>query len=300
MRQRDLFFGTIAFAAASVFWFLEKGNNAQAKPLAVDTLGAATLCGQDVVGLPSDFSAWVRGPVSLQSTDFSGRVAVGGDLALRDSSVGTQLPEDSRRVDLSVHGRASFLGGAVPNGALVSGGERTLRDVVLAFSPRTESLLAADTFEQGWNLTSRRLAKLNRGGILNVHNPLGERYEVYMQASDPGLNVFVLQSNDLANAHTLRVEGAETSTVVIVVKGENVAMNAVASDYIGVRRANVLFYFPEANTLLVRSTRIQGAVFAADANVELVNAVVDGQFVSKSLVGKGEFRRNAFLGCIPE
>jgi choice-of-anchor A domain-containing protein len=298
MLRRWSFLGGVTLAALSVWYFATPKTNALASAPALASAKNVE-CLANPLAIDASLTGFILENVSVHDTDFAGGLLLGGNAAFRNSNVGSAQDDSSRRLDVEARGNVDFLGGAVPHGVLSAAGNVSQNDAVLSFPVQKqfgmEKFLAS---QEKITAISRQLAKLTAKSLYNFHNPIGERREIYLQAFAEGANVFIVEGNDLANAHTLRVEGDEKSTVLIIVRGTTVNINAVAPDFIGVKKENVLYFFPEAEALRVRSSRVQGSLLAPLAHMEFVNAVFEGQVVAKSLSGKGEFRKSVFAGCL--
>lgn len=297
MSRRWLVIGCVVLASFLVVALGARNSRAEATGFTNVALNAAS-CEKGGLGIDASYSALIFENAFLSFTDFPRRVAVGGNAGFHNSTIGFGMAESGERVDLDVRGEVSFVGGAVPRGLVSSIRFAQSESPILAFAPVHNSNSGVEHLKTKVSRFVSQLNALNAHGQFNLHNPLGARHEVFLHASDMEKNVFVLDSNDIANAHTIRIEGSESGSVLVIVKGDSVQLTALTFEYLGVRKENVLLFFPQANLVRMRSLLVPASVLAPLAKVELANTVLEGQLVANNVVGQAEFRNNVFEGCL--
>lgn len=127
----------------------------------------------------------------------------------------------------------------------------------------------------------------------------GSRTELHLSGRDNPWNVFQLDADSLAYAHTLRISAAPTSTVLIVQRGEHVELTTKAMLLDGVGASNVLFVFPDATSLDVAAMTVEGSIIAPFAAMTQNNGTINGQVLCAAANGVGQLNWVPFKGHTP-
>jgi choice-of-anchor A domain-containing protein len=127
-----------------------------------------------------------------------------------------------------------------------------------------------DTFTAGMSRSSPNYGA-NTNGIIT------------MTGSDPQMNVFWTEASQLTGAYEIRVNAPEGSIVIVNVTGTNPAIFA-AGFVMRFRAENILWNFPNATSLSIRSTYLRGSILAPYAEADLLWGQIAGSVVVKKAV----------------
>lgn len=230
------------------------------------TLGAAT-----------GYNVFVLGDVNLDS-DTEGKMAIAGNAALRNYSVGLK---DQGGDALVVGGDLDFQNGTVYGNAVV-GGTTKLTNVdfqggelqsgsPIDFSSAGQSLL---NLSKSYISDSATDAEVTSWGGINL-------------VGTGSTNVFNLASTALAKASSLNFNGS--GSFIVNVSGSDVSIKNFGFFLNGIDKQNILFNFFEATQVTASGIGIEGSILAPKAKVEFNNGQMNGTLVAASLSGNGQF-----------
>ena len=242
---------------------------------------------QQSFGAASGFNVFVLENFTSLSSTVEGRIAVGGNLSLQNFSVGDKLDASKLHDVAIVGGKVTFPSGRIYYGNLLAGGSVTgVGDAVrygmapgavirgnapvsVDFASERDYLqtLSADTAA----LPANGTVKMQWGGL-----------ELKGDCSS-AQQVFTVNANDLATAHTFAVSCSPSgATVIFNIPGQSATIQSIGMQSLSNLREKVLFNFPQAKTLTFKSVAIEGSVLAPYAVVEQPAGRVEGQVIAKS------------------
>ncbi|MEQ8384051.1 MAG: PEP-CTERM sorting domain-containing protein [Coleofasciculus sp. A1-SPW-01] len=236
------------------------------------------------------------------SSDAEGRVCVSGN-AILDLSVGTKLSPGSGDV-LVVGGDLTYASGnQISGGDAIVGGTANLspglniKDGELKLE---EPSIDFDAAEQFYKNYSAQLGGLNANGETNVaYN------NITLGGVGSGRNVFNLDASDLSNASSLNITNVNAdSTILVNVIGDSISAKNFQIMFDGTAdksfASNVLWNLPDATYLTSEGFSWIGSVLAPMAHYDFNNGHIDGQLITQSVSGSGEYHNIGFDGDLPE
>ncbi|MBN1301910.1 MAG: choice-of-anchor A family protein [Melioribacteraceae bacterium] len=251
------------------------------------------------LGPASDYNVFALCSVNFPSSDTECKVAVGWDAYFSYYSIGDKLPVSDGTQDVLVVGRSlTFVSGAVYNGNVVYGtttnlpqSNVTITNGNLIQDPNRIDFEAAGTYLK--NLSSQ-LASYQTNGTTNY-----QWGGLYLEGSDPFLNVFHVSGSELTSAHTLSISVPNGSVVVVNVDGDNIEWTG-GLIVNGTSVNNVLYNFYQATMITIVGIDVRGSILAPCATVDFQSGVMHGQMIAKYLTGIGQYNCEPFLGNIPK
>ena len=256
-------------------------------------------------GVASDFNAFFSGDMNAHNSDLEGRLAVGGNLSLRDYSIGMELSNShGKRDDVIVGGHISYTNGRIYNGnARSSDSTNPFNETVGFYSddPNTlnGSFISGNPID--FSAAERHLKEQSNtiSGLANrgtkAMNPTGELHLTGSQ----GTNVFNLSNTEIADVSAFYVDAPVDSNVIINISGGDVEMsnfgffrngNRIPDNDDKVRHDGsftdgVLFNIFEATTVDIFSIAIKGSILAPSAEISFYDGHIDGQLIGASFNG---------------
>jgi len=234
------------------------------------------------------FNVVVYENFTAPSSDTEGVLAVGIDVSLRGYSVGDAVQESDPAI---IAGRdVTFTTGEIRQGDIIYGRNVNLGASVL--NDYTGSLVQdADEYDFS---DSEAYFKFLSGHIHTEFDALvvksgtfnGDQYEVFeMECADLSKlgNVRIMSTNP-SQLVTINLIGTECSFA-------NVAIEAL------IPCGNILWNFPQAQTLEISETSVVGSILAPFADIVGASGMVNGQVVAKSFSGVTQFNSCPLDGC---
>ncbi len=272
--------------------------------------------------------AWIQGSIGKRNTDgslydfkqyyprdfnlvaLSGNITslmhVQGPVAAKGDVVASYLELNwgkREEIALLAGGKVALAHGTV-NGMLHYGTTFThpgvtFVDATAPTAPNTPSLVTFDTGTFAFD----------NGKLLTMSQSIRDRYDVNgtaekeygtnlrFKGTDPELNVFKLASDKFVNTYSYIFDVPAGSAMVITVTGT--APEIKYAGFSGKFSAkNLLWNFPDAQTLAIRSTDFSGSVLAPKAAATLQNGNLYGSVVVASAVATTElYQAPLHLGC---
>ncbi len=248
------------------------------------------------LGVASDFNVFVFEDINQPSSDTQGKMAAGKDIFLKNYSVGDQLPIQNNFDDVLIAGRnLTYLTGRVYNGNVVYGLNSNLPVdyVSVDGTVRQDSVIDFAAAEAHLLGLSASLATYPVNGTDSL-----EWSTLTLNGSSPVINVFDISGADVTNSTGIVINVPSGSTVIVNISGDNIELNG-GLDLYGASKVNTLYNFYEATNLVINNIDVVGSILAPKADVNFVDGVINGQFIAKSVVGKGQFNLCKFIGNIP-
>lgn len=263
-------------------------------------------------GVARDFNAFVLGDMRAQKSDVEGRLAVGGNVHLRDYSVGMQLSNSNgTRDDLVVGGQIDFKNGRIYHGNARSNDATNPFDNTVGFysnDPRSPN----GRFIQGnpidFGAAANHLTGLSNGlsGLAQSGSKSLNQYGELLLTGRSGLNVFTLTDNELANVSAFYIDAPSDANVVVNVSGQSAELsnfgffrngarvpdNNGGFRHDGLQTQGLLFNFFEALTLDIFAIGVKASVLAPQALVNFYDGHIDGQLIAGAFRGGDSLARS--------
>jgi ligand-binding sensor domain-containing protein len=119
-----------------------------------------------------------------------------------------------------------------------------------------------------------------------------------LTGSNPYINVFSVDGDDLSQANNFEVNAPNGSVVVVNISGSDVSWTGGATVN-GTSKENVIYNFYQAHNITIQGIAVLGTILAPKATVDFVSGVQYGQMICKNLTGQGQFNLAPFIGNIP-
>ncbi len=256
-------------------------------------------CLKSPLASASEFQVTLRNSWNATASDIEGRAAVGGDVHLQDYSIGAKLQRNPERSDLLVGGSLWFNRGSIANGFITAQTIAFLDHLGTAAPTRIESSLSLDKIFASVNNVSARIQTLPQTGNVQVSDYGIPTVGLTLIGENTLSNVYDIDSNVLARAHSLRIQQPAGSTAIIRILGKNVQLQRFATDAAGIPNSRIVWAASEAENIFINSIGITGIFIAPKAFVRFSNGLITGQVFAMSLEGNGQINLNQFEGCIP-
>ncbi len=249
------------------------------------------------LGIAAPFNLFVLKDVVQPSSDTEGKVAVGRNATFGAYSVGDKLPLSGGTEDVLIVGRKlTYTSGQVYGGNVVYGQYLDVQQQNLCSdgSIRQENPTPVDfaQAETDLNALSSQLATKAATGTTTF-----EWGGLTLDGTEPILNVFEVDGNDLSAANSMTINVPNGSVVLVNINRKDVSWTGglvVNGTAIG----NVLYNFHRAKTLYIQGIDIRGSVLAPKAKVNFVTGVINGQMICKYFEGQGQMNNSLFHGNI--
>ena len=249
------------------------------------------------LGPASDYNVFVLYDISQPSSDVEGKMAVGRNANLANYSIGDKLAPSNGSDDVLVVGNnLTFASGAVYNGNVVYGHTTNL--------PQSNVSITGGTLRRDHpiNFAAARAHLRNLSGQLKNYTTNGTTTFQWggltLTGTDPFLNVFKVDGNDLSNANNMSINVPTGSVVLVNVNRRNISWSGGLS-VTGTSIQNVMYNFYQAHNLTLVNIDIRGSLLAPYAKVNFISGVINGQMVAKFIVGTGQFNNKKFIGNLP-
>lgn len=232
----------------------------------------------------NDFNLFVSGDYT-GGHDVRGKVAAGGLLSMEHFSVGAGLPADDLENVLVAGGELRISYGGVFGNAHYGTSTTANKTVTFyrgALSASTDFDFASRYSEL--EALSDDVAALKVNGTVKRETWGG----LYLKGTDPKLNVFRVDASVFTNLRYFSISVPAGSMVFVNVLGDTVGITGFGNGYSGVDAKSVLFNFPEATSISVRSYGFFGTLLAPYADVDFSNGSWDGGLYAASLTGNAE------------
>ena len=257
-------------------------------------------CGTPIIdlGIAAPYNLFVIKDVyQPHGSDTEGKVAVGRNAVFGGYSIGDKLPPSGGTEDVLIVGRKlTFTSGQVYNGNVVYGKYLDVQQTNLCSdgSIRKEDPVPVDFNQADIDLKSLSafLATKPINGTTSF-----QWGTLMLEGTDPVLNVFSVDGNDLSAANNMEIDVPNGSVVLVNINRNSVSWTGglvVRGTGIG----NVIYNFPNAQNIFIRGIDIQGSVLAPKAKVNFASGVINGQMICRYYEGQGQMNNSLFHGSI--
>ena len=234
-------------------------------------------------------------------TDVRGKVAVGGNLDMQYFSVGAGLEASDIHNVLVAGGNLSLQHGGIfgntfHGGTLTANGTVTLYRGVMAQGSPINFAAEATALKQ---LSANLNAQVANGTT---------RFEawggLFLQGSNPALNVFQVDANVLSATRFLSINAPAGSLVVVNITGTAATITGFSTQFSGgIDQTGVLFNFASATSIDISNHGVFGTILAPYAHINFSNGSFDGGIYAGSMSGNAEGHINPLIEidlCVEE
>ncbi len=245
------------------------------------------------LGVASDYNLFVLNDLTQPSSDTQGKVAVGRNATLSNYSIGDALPANSGDV-LVVGRKITFTSGRVYNGNVVYERFKDIQSTVsIDGTIRQDTIIDFDAAETYLKNLSYTLKGYTENGTVTF-----EWGKLTLTGTNPYINVFNVDGNDLSEANDFEVNAPNGSVVIVNISRRDVSWTGGAT-VVGTSKENVIYNFYDARNISIQGIAVLGTILAPKASVDFVSGVLYGQMICKNLTGQGQFNLAQFIGNIP-
>ena len=281
-------------------WTVGNLPNGESRTMSIKAKVDVTFANEAVIdlGIANEYNLFVFEDLIQPSSDTEGKVAVGRSADLANYSVGYEYPNSNGTEDiLVVGGNLTFRSGAVYSGNVVYGVSTNLPINLTSINNGT---LIQNPDRIDFNAAREYLTSLSTQ--LGEYTPNGsvtfEWGSLNCSGTSPLLNVFEVSGADLTLANNFQINAPNGSVVVVNITGPYAKWTG-GLVVTGTDKRNVLFNFPQADSVRIHNIDVTGSVLAPHAHVNFVTGVQNGQMICRKLTGQGQFNYAHFIGNVP-
>jgi choice-of-anchor A domain-containing protein len=246
---------------------------------------------------PADgFTIFTFESYQANNTDCTGRVAVGGPATYNNFGVGSSLTDsDGSRDDLIVGGTLSWNNGQSFNGNVQVVGSANMNNVGIPNGSlgNTVFINFEDAKDELQALSEALFTEPANGTTTNSWGQLN------LNGDNPNLNVFYIKQSDLNPMYGMSIVVPEGSSVLVNVDHHAMHLSNFQPVLSGCDATDVLFNFPNANSVQLSSISWKGTILAPKANIQFNNGQIDGALICRTIQGNGESHHAPFDGNLP-
>lgn len=243
-----------------------------------------------LLGVAGEYGEFVFGSSSRTNTSAQGPVAVGGSASFSSFSVAnsTAAPGGATDPNLVVGGALSFWNGSLAHGSGYVGGGTSVGNLGFpgggAIHGGVASLPINFSAEQA-SLTAISAAQYSAADA--TVSPLYGSL-TFGSTGASGLQVYNVSAYDLSHANSFKIQGQDSSTVIVNVLGASAGFqNAGFSLAGGITSSHVLWNFVDASALTISGVGVDGTILAPLAAVNFSNGQINGSLIAATLSGSG-------------
>ncbi|OZG74355.1 hypothetical protein BTA51_04910 [Hahella sp. CCB-MM4] len=254
-------------------------------------------------GPAQKYNAFVFDDFRADSSDVEGRLAVGGNIALNNYSVGDKLEPNKAGDVLVAGGNIVFPSGRVYHGGIVAGGSvKGIGDSVRYGMAKGAAIMGSAPPEIDFQSAKAYLEELSQD--LSKLEASGQAEflwgGLYLTAAcDSNLQVFNLSGAQLLQAHTFEVDSScapTDATYVFNIDGRITGMSGMSLQSLANIADKVVFNFYQAEELRLQYIGVEGSVLAPMATVSNPQGVIRGHLFAKSWNGSMQINNVPFSG----
>ena len=289
-----------SYSNATGIWTVGTVNNGSNATLTIKVKVITTAADTAAfnLGAASDFNLFVLYDLTQPSSDTEGKVAVGRNASLNGYSVGDKLPNSYGTQDVLVVGENLEYGiGAVYNGNVVYGNSSNLPKYSVSVTDgtvRKDSVIDFAAARAYLTNLSLQLAAYPVNGTTTF-----QWGGIALTGTDPFLNVFRVDGNNLSAANDFAINVPNGSAVLVNFTGDSLKWSG-GLEITGTDKANVLYNFSQTTKLKIQGIDVRGSILAPFADVYFVTGVQNGQMIAKNVTGQGQFNNTKFMGHLPK
>jgi choice-of-anchor A domain-containing protein len=233
------------------------------------------------------------------SSDTQGRLYVCGDAHLKSYSVSDGLPPSTTRTDLFVGGDLDFASGRIIGGNVVYGGDATLGNSVAQGMYNRTITQQAGFFPCQHASTYYKAFALNIGTKASTGSTelKDDGTFVFTRQGAGALEIFDFECSLLPKINKMVFRGIPAGqTIVVNWRGET--CNIKELNIVPINPAMVIFNFPDATKLNIKTSAIEASVLAPFAAVKGSGGYIRGMTVVGSWEGSTQQNYLKCEGCL--
>ncbi|QPG06083.1 choice-of-anchor A family protein [Salinimonas marina] len=263
------------------------------------------------LGDAANFNAYILQDMHGRNSDVEGRLAVAGNVDIKDYGIGLQLPENATQPVLVVGQDATVRDARIYHGDATAGGTIDIDDSVGLYDEgefnNTHQFYADSSFDFAGTNT-QLLAKSELWGQYEATSKVqinGDGTTIWdlTLTGDADINIFSIDAADFSSPNkSLIFDVPSTSYNIINVYGESVELfntgfhyadgskitdnrpeDGPAGRHTGRVTNNLLFNFVDATELLLHGVGFKGSILAPLADTTFYNGHIDGHFIVGNL-----------------
>ena len=260
------------------------------------------------LGPAKGYNVFVIQNADSLTSDTEGKMFVGNLAHLGPAySVGYALRNDTLKQNVLVVGHTLIFGpgGAIYGGNVVFGADTVFND----FNPELD--IVNGELIQDWNYPAsirKKTYLLNQlSGRLYKYTPNGKTTldfsTLRLNGSDPFLNVFSVEEEQLENATDFIINVPNGSVVLVNFKDEysekdtmhwGGGLKVYGADY-----SNVLYNFYNTRYLHINGINVTGTILAPKTDINFADGQLNGQIIALNLNGHAQYNNIPFVGNLP-
>jgi len=249
------------------------------------------------LGTAGDYSAFIFGNFGATSSDVEGRLAAGGNVNIKNYSIGAALPSNSGNVLVS-GGKLTLNSGYIHSGNTVVGGKASLINAGHDGTVTSKALVPIDFSAEETYLDnlSASLKGLTPTGTVAYNNG-----EIDLTGDGTkNLQVFNIKGSELSSAWGLfnSVKNLNNARLILNISGTSDKMMSMDFN-LGDSANNVLLNFYDATRLDLGAIGISGSILAPHADVYANNGHLDGTIIAESWNGGMQINNYLFNDVFP-
>ena len=245
-----------------------------------------TSCEVRVLDEYAKYNGMIFKGMDADGLDLEGQLAVGEHADLTNTLIGTALETDAQRVDMVVGGDLTMNNSKVVAGRALIEGTAQLTQSDIFGGGSAGALFGFGELRSNYVHASRFLRDINSTEQAKFFGPQAK--DILLEGSKKSANIFTLIPEEFNEAGTIRIRGPRAAYYLVRVKGVNIDVTELAIDLQGPTRDRVIFHFPEANSLKINASGIEGTIFAPHADMLFTNSWARGQVIVRSFDGNGK------------
>ncbi|WP_245768669.1 immunoglobulin-like domain-containing protein [Stigmatella aurantiaca] len=235
----------------------------------------------------SDFNVFLFEDYTLGS-DVEGRVAAGGNISMKNFSVGWELPSSDTAPVLVAGGNLSLTQGGVWGDAAYGGTYSASNVTYVRGAPSKSTPVDFPTRSAEVRKLSTQLDSLPTNGLTRRESWGG----LMLTGSSQDVNVFNVNASDLSSTVLLSIDAPAGSLAVLNIHGTSAKLAGGHVFSGGIDQQGVLFNFVDATSINAQGYGLWGTLLAPNAHVNFTNGSFDGGIYAKSLSGNAEGHLN--------
>lgn len=262
--------------------FIILSSITEASPLDPTDLGAAN--GYNVFVRGNYGSIDADGNYDAHSSDTEGRLAAGGDINIRNYSVGLKAAQSE--YSMVSGGNVNFKSGYVHNGGIYAASSITLANASAAAANTVGGTSSPVDFNNEFTYLdelSNSLSLMAATGT-TVVKPWGT---IYLTGTE-SVNYFNVGWADLDNSCGIIFDIGVDDKAIVNVSGTSNTFGGFGIFGVDGKERDVVYNFFDSDVLSISSINVRGNILAPNADVTFNSGVINGNLIANSFKGTGQ------------